>query len=274
MKVCYYPNGLAGGQRTLRYVQELGIEWTKDPKEPGITHYHHYNYANKINHLPKPLEGKNCININLRNIKKDYLDDLHEEVFGYRLRIDPTSHRGVCIKRSTQNAIHHGKFIECPMPPHMIDNQIRVSGKGEPHQRIYVKMIDTRINDTTIRDWRFVYMGGLVMCFEKHIASNAFFHVKKEDYFKVFPHYDPPPQFSAEEINKIGLFARSMHLDYGEIDVLRDNSTGLIYICDVNPVPAGPIWNATDHPEKVINYLSQQYKNLLDASTSSASQDS
>ena len=31
-----------------------------------------------------------------------------------------------------------------------------------------------------------------------------------------------------------------MHLDYGELDVLRNRDDGLLYIVDVNPTPWGP----------------------------------
>ena len=36
------------------------------------------------------------------------------------------------------------------------------------------------------------------------------------------------------------LFCRTIGLDMGEIDVLRDNATGRIYIVDVNSMPFGP----------------------------------
>jgi glutathione synthase/RimK-type ligase-like ATP-grasp enzyme len=44
-----------------------------------------------------------------------------------------------------------------------------------------------------------------------------------------------------DEIAKIRTFCREMGLDYGELDVLRDNRDGRIYIVDVNNTPAGPI---------------------------------
>jgi hypothetical protein len=45
---------------------------------------------------------------------------------------------------------------------------------------------------------------------------------------------------SAEEIRNIRKFARSIGLDYGELDVLRDRDDGRTYIVDANKTPTGP----------------------------------
>jgi hypothetical protein len=46
--------------------------------------------------------------------------------------------------------------------------------------------------------------------------------------------------FTTIEIDKINKFCNEMEVDYAEIDVLRDNSFGAIYIVDISRTPAGP----------------------------------
>jgi hypothetical protein len=50
----------------------------------------------------------------------------------------------------------------------------------------------------------------------------------------------PLDALSAEELAKCITFARSIGLDYGELDVLRDRTDGRIYIVDANNTPYGP----------------------------------
>ena len=265
MKVLTYPNRLAGGQRLLHYLKTLGVQYTDDINAKGVTHVHHYNFSNK-RVLPESLipfkdKGIKIINEHLENIKKDHIDDVFTKVFGYSLRLDPTTHRGMCGVKSTQNAIHFMKLIECPIKAYQVDNEPRYSKSGEPHYRMYVKFIDTRISKDRIRDWRIVVMGNKpVYLFEKHIESDCLTHVAKDKYFKVFGYEDWESKFSAEEVDNIKAFILRANIDFGEIDILRDNSTGLIYIIDINDVPASAIWNHADNSDEILNYLSSKYK--------------
>ena len=48
---------------------------------------------------------------------------------------------------------------------------------------------------------------------------------------------DPNALFSFEETWRLRLLCRKLHLDYGELDVLRDRDTNQIYVVDANPTP-------------------------------------
>jgi hypothetical protein len=52
---------------------------------------------------------------------------------------------------------------------------------------------------------------------------------------------DPKKLFSADEIEKIGVFAREMKLDWGGLDILRDRASGRLYIVDVNKTDMPPL---------------------------------
>jgi len=53
---------------------------------------------------------------------------------------------------------------------------------------------------------------------------------------------------SEEEADRVQRFCRGMGLDYGELDAVRDASSGRLYVVDVNNTPFGP-------PAKVIRNL-------------------
>jgi hypothetical protein len=46
---------------------------------------------------------------------------------------------------------------------------------------------------------------------------------------------------SREEVRAIADFCNRLHLDYGELDVLRDRQDGRLYVVDANNTPAGPV---------------------------------
>ena len=52
---------------------------------------------------------------------------------------------------------------------------------------------------------------------------------------------DPADIYSAEELALIAAFATRMGMDWGGLDVLRDQPSGRIYIVDVNKTDVGPV---------------------------------
>jgi len=268
MKIFTWPNHPVPGQRLARYLNILGVEFTTDTADPDIKWLMNYNYSNREDRCPELLSDMSenmempIINGSLLNIRKDHIDDVFTSVFGYSLRLDPTKHMGMCIEKSTQNAIHRGRFIQCPIRKQDIDRRTYPSKSGEPHVRMYVKMIDTRIDTETIRDFRISVMGGSVVAlFEKHLGNGSFFHPYKENKFEVYPFDSMDPYFTRDEIRKTHFFINDMGIDFAEIDILRDNSTGLMYIIDVNPVPAGGLLNNIDDSfvEKLANNFKEKH---------------
>lgn len=249
------------------YLNTLGVKSTNDIDDPDVTHVMHYNYANRVDECPAELLqkaqelGVPVINEHLLNIKKDYIDDLFTDVFGYSIRLDPTKHRGFCFKRSSQNAIHMGKFVECPISSSEIDREPRYSTKGEPHYRMYVKIIDTRISHDKIRDFRIAVMGGkVVQLYEKHMDSTCIFHPKKDKYYAAWAYDNMDKYFSHEEQGLIQEFITRSGASFTEIDILRNNNDGRMYICDSNPAPGGGLFNRLPNGDAVIKKLANIFK--------------
>jgi len=163
------------------------------------------------------------LNAQCLDISKQRVDEVFETVFGYPLAVDPTTYNGPCVRKSNKNAVHDGKIISCPTEP-------------EPGY-VYQKHIDTEQPDGRYMDIRVPIMGSDVPFALKRYKDHS-------DMFDVTTGaelFATPDVLTKEEVANILTFCRTMGLDYGELDVLRDNKDGRIYIVDVNNTPSGPI---------------------------------
>ena len=164
------------------------------------------------------------ININCKDISKLHIGKVFHEVFGYEIKIDPTNFNGFCVQKSDLNAKHDGTIIKCP---------IDVVKAGF----VYQKLINNQKDDNFIVDIRipissdhipFVYLKYRNIN-HRFLNTNDFVEMKSLSNI-----------FTEDEIEKIIEFCRKINLEYGELDVLRDNDDGKIYIVDANHCPSGP----------------------------------
>ncbi|NQT27194.1 hypothetical protein HQ585_17700 [candidate division KSB1 bacterium] len=166
------------------------------------------------------------INRNATDISKKNVDRIFSEVFGYSLILDPTTHRGKAVEKSDANAQHDGRVIQCPIPESSIHPDC-----------VYQRIINNSVWDNQVRDLRVVVHGDQIpLVYQKYRPvktrfSNTNTHVELGE---------PSNLFSEDELEKTCQFAKVLGLDYGELDVLRDKDSGLIYIVDANLTPWGP----------------------------------
>ena len=268
MKVLVYPKSIGGGYKLGTYLQHLGVPWTNDWTDPDITVAFHWDPRNS-NELSEEMlsvkeRGVRIINERCTNIKKDYLDEKFTEIFGYSLQINPTEHYGTVVKKGTQNAIHSGRLIECPIHPLRVDTKITKSDKGDRYHKLYLRFIDTRFDLDKVRDIRIPIMGDTIpLLFIKELGVLNTFHPFKENYYKVYTSYDFRRWITNDEEGKILELARVMGGDFCEVDALRDNSTGLLYICDMNNRATCSLFRHLGNKEETIDYLSQVFKEKL-----------
>jgi hypothetical protein len=164
------------------------------------------------------------INLYSRNIGKKYIDQMFKEVFGYSISIDPLSFMKKCVRKSDINAKHDGTIIQCPIK--------RVEDKY-----VYQKLVDNSWGDDSVMDIRVIVI--------KNVLPYLFLKFRKRSVrFKNIsenPILIPTSEIlKPQEIENINLFVKKIQLEYGELDVLRDNNDGKIYIVDVNNTPQGP----------------------------------
>ena len=171
------------------------------------------------------LGGEHIINSRSHDISKQYVGRVFQEVFGYTLEIDPTQYRGLAVEKSNNNGVHDGKIVRCPLPPESIRSNF-----------VYQKVIDNTTNRSMVLDYRVPIHGDqipLVYLKYRPVASRF---SNENSYSEM---NEPASIFSESELQTLFKFAKSMGIDYGEFDVLRDKD-GLIYVVDSNTTPWGP----------------------------------
>ena len=140
-------------------------------------------------------------------------------MFSYTTAIDPRTSRGPCLRKSDVNALHDGSIVHCP-----IDNP-------EPGF-VYEKLIDN-MTPAGALDIR-VPIYGTILPLVYHKTRSLQQRFLKFDSAVV---RETDEVLSKDEQAKIREFCRAIGLDYGELDVLRDNGDGRIYIVDANSTP-------------------------------------
>jgi hypothetical protein len=165
------------------------------------------------------------INYECRDISKKRVDSDFREIFGYSVMIDPLTHRGPCVVKSDQNALHDGKIMMCPL-------------KGVRRDFVYQKVINNAVGEKTVQDIRVpVFRNRIPFVYLKDRPAEERIRFRKFNKATMVP---VSSIISGDEKEKILAFTEKFGLDYGEVDVLRDNDDGRLYIIDVNNTPFGP----------------------------------
>jgi hypothetical protein len=120
------------------------------------------------------------------------------------------------------NAKHDGTILDYPEKPE----------KGY----VYQKIINNYVGNLVL-DYRVPYVfGEMPFVYLKYRPVNNRF--SNTNSFVNIEHTNKI--FSESELKKINKFCVLMGLEFGELDILRDNLSQKIYILDVNNTPSGP----------------------------------
>ncbi|MCP4458991.1 MAG: hypothetical protein GY816_13365 [Cytophagales bacterium] len=216
----HYPSRKATIYRICR---ELGLQVTNRAEAKAIlgVFYEYTTFKKEFGVLQTLAEGGlKVLNIQSRDISKNYVDAIHQEVFGYSTRIDPTNFNGKCVRKSDTNALHDGIILDCP---------IEKIEEGF----IYQILIDNKNDKGFFEDMRIAIVGQeLPICYLKYRNDEQQFgHKSTADLTTV------EKVLSSQEIEKVKEFAKISKIDFAEIDILRDKKDGKIYVIDVNDTP-------------------------------------
>lgn len=164
------------------------------------------------------------LNAECRDIRKTTVETHHKAVFGYGSFIDPFTHTGTAVCKSDGNALHDGRYVECPLTETITD-------------AVYQRVINNRTDDGLALDYRVAVMGNeLAVCYEKYKPWELRFTNDTVRAVRI----DTDHAFSHDEQRKIIALVQQMKIDFCEVDVLRDRNDGRIHLIDVNPTPYGP----------------------------------
>jgi hypothetical protein len=218
----------------LSHFAQLKITTDPTSKFDLAIYYHDETLRNPDPAIRKVAESRRVINFHLRDIRKETLQHIFGEVFGYNLAIDPLTHHGPAVRKSNLNAAHDGEVVQCPLKPHQLQ-------PDSAYQRVIDNTVESPIPELTterhVLDHRMPVMGDVIpICYLKYRPISSRFS-NTNSYAEVA---DPDVKLSPDERAKIVRFCRAAGVDYAEVDVLRDNADGRIYLVDVNPTPWGP----------------------------------
>lgn len=253
-KVLFYPDPaiqLPGHtlSKTIKYFVIMGYGFAKSIDEDwdiGV----YWNLADK-SEPPRDLieSGKRVLNIRCTDITKSHVEKVFSEVFGYSSLAD-TSQFGYCVKKSEKQSAHDGQIVRMPCE--------KETGY------IYQLLIDNRMEIDRIYDLRIpVFLGEIPHIFVKNKSIPGTFE-NSLCKSKVYWVDDNEKWLTEEEIDKIIQFSDKMGLDTGEIDALRDNSTGKLYLIDVNNIPGSMLLTFIPDAQFVEYQLAMFFKEKLE----------
>jgi hypothetical protein len=169
---------------------------------------------------PAPIINATCLDISKANVSRHF-----SAVFGYSCDVDPFNYWGPCVEKSNENARHDGRIVMAPVLK-------RRAGA------VYQRVINNVVQGDLVEDIRVPVINGIVpFAYLKYRPTAIRFDSGRNSTVRLCPVEEA---LSAEEIRNIRKFARSIGLDYGELDVLRDRDDGRTYIVDANKTPTGP----------------------------------
>jgi hypothetical protein len=158
------------------------------------------------------------------DISKSRVAEVFEAVFGYGLRVDPRTYTGPMVAKGETNATHDGRIVEGPIT-------------DPPPNTSFQVVVDNTTDDGCVEDLRTAVVGrSLAVVFAKRRPIDTRFS-NDNTAVRILP---PERVYSDDERRKILAFSEAFKLDMGEIDVLRDKSSGRLYIVDVATTPHSP----------------------------------
>lgn len=163
------------------------------------------------------------INGRCTSISKERVATAFEQVFGYKLGVDPEHFVGDAVMKSDENGMHDGRLVRCPMKP--------VPGY------VFQRVIDNTVGKS-VEDLRVTVVGSEIALILRK-RRYAYERFKSTSYnVTILPVGDT---LSTEEQSKLIELAREIGLDMGDFDVLRDRGEGRIYVVDAAKTPFGPL---------------------------------
>ncbi len=249
----FYPEYPKSGSTAARTLRALNVNITNNPKEGYdlVFFWKDETETIQVDKILKPLNlGYKAFNQNCLDISKTTVDKVFGEVFGYSITVDPLTYQGVCVQKCDENALGEIDEILCPIP------------KAKPGF-VYQKVIDNNVNNDYIADMRVLIFGtDIPFIIDKWIPKvRRYKKAVKTDLEYKYSRKDTNELLSADEQEKVIEMAQRMGLDYGEMDILRDNNDGQIYIVDVNKTPTMTISRFSEEElEKVYADLKYYFK--------------
>ena len=168
--------------------------------------------------LPDDAVNRRCL-----DISKGRVDSTWAETAGHSITVDPLTTSGPIVVKPELNGKHAGRVIEGPIE------------RREPDM-VYQRLVDSRTDDGRILQLRLVIIGSrLIFTYAKWRPYPSWFKGTELTLPRTSAEF-----FSAAEQELLLRFCAAIGIEYGELDVLRDRDSGLLYVVDANRTPVRP----------------------------------
>lgn len=223
----FYTIGALRRKRDVRVVGSLDRQYLfwKIFRLLGLRQSNNAATSVVVQHIDSTLAEPtpNAINGLCTDISKTRIASAFEEVFGYSLKVDPNRHSGLMVEKSELNAVHDARVVEGPI--------------AARDGFVYQRLVDNSVDGDLVEDLRPCVVGDTI----------AFVYRKRRSVTQRFANVNVAIDvagvadvFSPDEAGNLIQLAKTIHLDVGELDVLRDNASGLIYVVDAAKTPHSP----------------------------------
>ena len=163
-------------------------------------------------------------NIGVEDISKTFVGNVHWETLQYGLEVDPTQFEGYAVKKANLNAQCRESVELCPL-------------EKADHGFIYQRLVVTPTEPDEYEEYRVAIMKDEIpyVVVKRRPLSHRF---NRSAGYAIIREGDEV--FNAEEKALIFKICERFGFQYGDLDILRDQNDGQIYIIDLNPTPGGP----------------------------------
>jgi hypothetical protein len=162
-----------------------------------------------------------AINRACTDVSKGRVDALWASICGYSIAVDPLTTAGPIVVKGEENAAHDWYLADGPL-------RRREPGK------VYERLIDATADDLFIQSRPIIMRDRVPFVYAVHFPRQ---HWRAQA--ETFP-AQATDFYSATEVGQMLAFCAALGLEYGELDVLRENGTGRLFVIDANPTPVRP----------------------------------
>ncbi|WP_394694140.1 hypothetical protein [Hyphobacterium sp.] len=224
----------------------IGGRIVRSQNKADLTIYFEDTTASPPPQLPQTAAH---MNFGCCDVSKSHVADIFEQTFGYGIAVDPSSYVGPVVEKSEINGAHDGRVLQAPFEPK--------SGCA------YQRLVDNRCGDNQVMDYRCVIVGReMPLLFVKRRKIGKRFTNINCDVRLV----ETSETFSETETAQLIEFAARMGLEWGAMDVLRDQMDGRLYVVDVNKTNIDPpIAMPLKDKLKATSRVSKSLKTFVDA---------
>jgi hypothetical protein len=246
MKMLFHPHMPKSFSKITQICRRLNIAIGEYPCDRNLEPFDlaiHWDYNTVCppdETLSRIHRSLRVINLGVVDVSKSFVDTIFTQVFGYSSLIDPFQQFGFAIRKSEKQAAHDASIVPLPV----------ITEKGF----IYQKLLDSRCSPLLCSDIRVpVFKNEIPFAFLKYRQiTEPVKSLAKVEFIQ-----EPQTILSPKEIVNILKFAQAFGLDFGEIDLVRNNSDGRIYILDVNNMAGNAMFKHM--PDHLIDKIMKSY---------------